>query len=85
MQLMGWVCWGNRKILRLFELSLPVADAQALHFFLTTSQIEIIYTACILSPGNAFLSLPKNIQIATPLLNPGIESYNIQNLIRLLS
>ena len=38
------------------------------------SQNEIKYATCILSPENAFLSLPISIQIATPLLNHGIES-----------
>ncbi len=30
MQLTGWGCGGTRKIIRLFELLLPAADAQTL-------------------------------------------------------
>jgi hypothetical protein len=30
MQLTGWGCGGTRKIIRLFELPLPAADAQTL-------------------------------------------------------
>jgi len=64
MQLTGWGCGGTRKIIRVFELPLPAADAQTLclkinHAINVSDSWHNTFGCSLFGVGNPLITYPR--------------------------